>query len=171
MKVLVLALLLVMLTGGCASQEAWETVDDALPQQVGAWQTQAYSIQVALPMGAEFVGADTEGSLYAVEDGELEIRTATFLASELNAAVKHLSGLQAERMTVVQTTRFGLPEYHFAWYAQTEEGGRVCQADLVMDGLCCYAVVTSVPEDNGKDYQQTCRQVFSSFGLSFDEGV
>ena len=172
MKVIALAILLLLLGSGCTAETVWETVEDTLPpQQVSGWQRQAYSIEAAMPQDAEFLGSNAEGSLYTVHDGAMEIQTARFLASDLDSAVKHLSGLRAEKLTVIQTTRFGLPEYQFGWYTVTEQGGRLCQADLVMDGTCCYAVVTSVAEAENKAYQEACRQVFASFGLYFDEEV
>lgn len=167
-KIACLAGLLVLLTG--CSTPAWETVEDFLPSQpVSGWLETAYEIRIGLPEQAELTWEAEGCKLY--EAGDLEIETDTFLASGLDSAVRRLSGYEAERVSILQTKRFDLPEYQFAWYSQTGEGGRLCRADLVIDGTVCYAVVCSAPEDAGNLLEEETRQVFASFGLSDGEQV
>lgn len=167
-KIACLACALVLLTG--CSVPAWETVEDFLPSQpVSGWMETAYEIQIGLPEQAALTWETGGCKLY--EAGNLEIETDTFLASGLNSAVRHLTGYEAEQVSILQTERFDLPEYQFAWYSQTEEGGQMCRADLVMDGTVCYAVVCRAPEDAGNVLGEEVRQVFSSFGLSDREMV
>ena len=101
----------------------------------------------------------------------MEVETRTFLTSGLDSAVSMVSGFEAEKLTILKTTRFDMPEYQFAWAAQTEQGMRLYRADLVLDGMTCYAVVCSHSEDVGTGCDTQIRQVFSSFGLFTDEGV
>ena len=170
MKIICL-LLVLMLCSGCAAKPVWEYVQDEPSVQTGVWQQEAYSIEMAIPAKTDLV-LEAEGEkLYVMQDGAYELSSHVFLASSMESAVKYLSGQSAEHMTVIGSKRFDLPEYHFAWYTQTEQGGRLCQADLVMDGIRCYAVVTNVAEDEAKAYESVSRQVFSSFGRFLDEGV
>ncbi len=173
MKIVSCLLLLSMLLCGCAAAEpTWETVDDVLPSDpVSAWQEEAYTITIGVPAQTELLATSNGWKLYAAESGDYEIQTGTFLASSLDSAVRQLSGYDAGRLLIVETTRFDLPEYQFAWYSDGEEGGRLSQADLVMDGYRCYAVVCSRAEAAGSAYDSSIRQVFSSFGLHYDEGV
>jgi len=162
----VLTIALMMLLSGC-SVPVWETVEDVMPPEtVMTWQESSYVIQVGLPEGVELVEQSEHAAVYATANGELEVETQKFLTSGLDGAVCTLSGFEAEELTILQTSRFDLPEYQFAWVSQTEQGTRLYRADLVLDGTCCYAVVCSSLESAGDYYAFQARQVFSSFGLS-----
>lgn len=159
---------LLLLTG--CSKPVWETVDDEMPLVPAAsWQDTAYEIALGLPEGVTLREETADARLYAGE--ALEVETSRFLTSGMESAVRALSGYEADEMTILQTTRFGLPEYQFAWVSQTEQGSRLYRADLVLDGMDCYAVVCSRPESAGDTLDPAIRQVFSSFGLFTDEGV
>lgn len=151
---------LVLVLSGCSMQSAaWETVTDSLSQQ----QPIVYDITVGI---SESALTDQTDQCKHYEVQEIQVDTHTFQACNLNSAVRNLSGFEAEKLTILQTSRFDLPEYQFAWYSQTEEGGRLYRADLVMDGMTCYAVVCSFPEEAGESAWTEARQVFSAFGLT-----
>lgn len=170
MRKVCLALVFLMLSG-CAAP-VWETVEDKVPVlPVASWLENAYTVQCGVPSGVELLEQREDWQVYGTADGELEVETRTFLASSLNSAVKTLSGYQADELTILRTSRFGLPEYQFAWVSQTEQGSRLYRADLVLDDTACYAVVCSRPEAAGNRHDREIRQVFSSFGLFTDEGV
>lgn len=165
MKMICLILLICVLLSGCGTAAVWETVDDFMPEvPASSWLDEAQVIEITLPSNA-VLAEEGEGCRLYEADG-LQVETNTFLASDLRAAVKHLSGYEEDQMMILQMERDGLPEYQFAWYAQTEEGGRLYRADLVMEGMTCYAVVCSTPEEAGDAYEIQSRQVFASFTLS-----
>lgn len=168
MRFIVLVCLVLMLTGCSVHTAGWETVEDFVPTATETNDSPLYAISVGLPDAA--LTDEAEGCR-RYETGTLQVETSTFLASDVNSAVRHLSGYEAERLTILQTSRFDLPEYQFAWYSQTEEGGRLCRADLVMDGMNCYAVVCSAPEEAGEGSWTEARKVFAAFGLSPAESV
>ena len=72
-------------------------------------------------------------------------------------------------LEVLETRRFGLPEYRFAWASASDEGNYVSQASLVEDGSYYYALIFSVREEMGSAYEGCAEAVFSSFGLYGDE--
>lgn len=158
MKFLVLISLALALSGCSMQTASWETVADTIEQQ-----QPTYDITVGL---SESALTDRTDRCKRYETRDIQVDTQTFQAANLDAAVRYLSGFEAEKLTILQTSRFDLPEYQFAWYSQTEEGGRLYRADLVMDGMSCYAVVCSSPEQAGETAWEEARQVFSSFGLS-----
>lgn len=162
MKWCVLVLCAALLSG-CAAQPVWETVQDT---EMTA--EPMYELVVELPEGAVETASRDGETLYEA-DG-MEITTAVFLAQDEGAAVRALSGYEADRLTIMQTERDGLPEYRFAWVSETEEGGRLSQASLIMDGMQCYAVVCSAPEESS-GFGDRCRQVFAGFRLSGSEPV
>lgn len=153
-----------LLLCGCAARPVWETVDDLEP----AAAESACEIVVSLPEQAVEVASRAGETLY--EAGELEVMTTSFVAADLDAAVKALSGYAADRLTIIRTERDGLPEYRFAWYSETEQGGRLYRADLRMDDMQCYAVVCSAPETDAA-FADRCSEVFSSFTLVTPELV
>ena len=159
----ILPLLLLFLTGCGVQAETWETVEDNIVPVVAD-----YDVTVGLPEDAL---TDRTENCCRYETENLLVETSTFQASSLDDAVRYLSGFEAEKLTILQTARFDLPEYQFAWYCQTSEGGRLCRADLVMDGTTCYGVVCSFPEEAGEAAWAEARQVFSAFGLSPAEAV
>ena len=158
MKIIALLSILLFLTGCSIQTASWETVED---HAVAADQT-LYGIAIGLP---EMALTDGTENFRRYETQNLQVDVSTFFASDFQDAIHRISGFSAEKLTVLQTSRFGLPEYQFAWYCQTEEGGRLCRADMVMDGMTCYAVVCSAPENGGEAAREEARQVFSSFGL------
>ena len=160
-----------LLLSGC-SVPVWETVEDTQPVvAVSSWLQDAYTVQFGVPETVDLLEQKEGWQLYGTADGSLEIETRTFLVSGPDSAVKAVSGFEAEQLTILQMSRFGLPEYQFAWVSQTEQGSRLYRAELVLDGTKCYAVICSRPEEAGDSHDQAIRQVFSSFGLFTDEGV
>ena len=169
-KGIAMCLLLVFLTG--CSSPVWETVDDVSADAATVSGTDAaYRIETSLPQGMELLGQTDGWSIYSNADGTMEVETRTFPASDIAAAVKLLSGRDPEYLNVLQTERFGLPEYQFAWVSQTECGQQLHRADLVIDGTDCYAIVCSTLEQAGNAYSDEVRQVIAAFGLYSDEGV
>ena len=168
MKYWILVLALALLAG--CSGPVWETVDDQQPQTpVAVWQEEAFEIRTALPEGAELV-EETDGlSLYRVAETGLEIEQRVFLAWDKAAAVRLLTGQEAETLTVLETTRFGLPQAQFAWY--DADACRLCRADLILDGMTGYALVCSLPAGQGADLAGAAQPVFGSFGLYTDEAA
>lgn len=168
MKVWTLALALALLAG--CSGPIWETVDDQLPgEAVPVWQETAYTISAGLPEEAVLVSEEAGLQRYRVDETGMEVESRVFLAWSPAAAVRMLSGREAADLTILETARFGLPQYQFAWYDAST--GRLCRADLILDGMTGYALVCSLPEDQGADLAAASQPVFGSFGLYTDEGV
>ena len=171
MKKMVFLMVLLLSLCGC-SKPAWETVEDVLPPvPVGLWTEEAYVIQIDMPEETQLTEEEQTWKIYSTDQGDFEIETRTFLAASASEAVKTISGYSEEELTILQTSRFDLPEYRFAWVTQTEQGSKLCRADLVMNGTECYAVICSVNETAGNAYEDQIRYVFSTFGLSVDEEV
>ena len=160
---------LVVLLCSCSAQVQWETVDDEAIA-VSSVEEEPYVITFGVP---EDVNLDPisngNSSLYVQKDGEYEIFSDTFTASSLDEALRTVSGFGAEELDVVETQRFGLPEYRFAWASSSDEGEYLSQASLVEDGSQYYTLIFSVREDAGREYDGCAEAVFSSFGLYGNE--
>ena len=160
---------LALLLSGCAAEYAWETVEDVLPETVQA-SAPAYRLMlgVAEDVLAPVFSDDGMTAVYEQKNGDYEITAQTLPAMDKDCLVRRLSGFSPEQIAVVQTQRFGMPEYQFAWYASGEEGGRLCRADVLCDGTWCYAVTFSVKEDCSAAYDAAAEQGFANLGLNAD---
>ena len=165
MKIFALFSCLLLLTGCGVQTVGLETVSDPVSSTEIPF---SYGISVGLP---ETVLTDELNGYRRYETEGLRVETSVFQAMNAEDAVRTLSGFEATRLTIFQTTRDDLPEYRFAWYSQTETGGRLYRAHMVMDGMTCCAVVCSAPEGVGDSPWAEARQVFSSFSLTKTEIV
>ena len=163
------ALSAVVLSGCSAAQPTWETVDDSIALDAGSYLDDAYIMEFDVPMQAQ---RNTSGSrtVWADENGDYEIVCETVLSSDVNAVIERVSGFSPDKLQIVQTTRYSMPEYQFAWYASGEEGGRLCRADVLTDGTYCYTLCVSCAEDVAAEYDSTVQAVFATLRLQENEG-
>ena len=172
-KAVLLACALGALLCGCAAAEpAWETVDDTIVQDTGSYLDSTYTMLFDVPADAqEDALCSGDGrTVYTNAAGDYEIVGQTMLCADADTAVRRLSGFSPENLDVIETTRFGLPEYRFAWYTSGDEGGSLCRADVLLDGTVCYALTFSARERCGSTYDSTAEQVFATLSLFEDEG-
>lgn len=170
MKLLAWIALAILLAGCSASEPSWETVSDSTVTEASHWTQNALGITYGIPETLQTHSQTEDGIYYVINEGELIVSSDTMLASDLNTAVSLLTGREAEELTVVETERFGLPEYRFAWCDTSNQGElRLYTADLVMDDIYGYLLLCSTDAAAGNQYDQQIETVFSTFGLYFDE--
>ena len=170
MYVSMLARALTVLLCACVSNvPVWETVDDA---QVCQGESRLPStIVFAVPDGAAVQTFSASGAAQScsAQDGSYEITATVLTEDDPESAIRALTGFDADRLQIVRTTRFSLPEYQFAWSAATGEGERLYRAAMLCDERYCYALCFSVPAGSGTSYDSIQESVFASFGLYYDE--
>ena len=167
----VLICLLPLLLSGCAAgppAEKGEPPPEAVPASAEA-EPQNF-ILFGVPADAEIVLRETGGRcVYVQEAGDYEIVSDILPTGDLDEAVRLLTGFGPEKLDILETRRFGLPEYRFAWASASDGGGFVSRASLIRDGGSCYALIFSVREGLGTAYDECADAVFASFGLCGDE--
>lgn len=164
-----LALALTVLLCACVSRvPVWETVDDEFVCQQSRHPS---TIVFAVPDGAisGVFSPDGLSRQYTAPDGSYEISATVFETSDPESAIRQLTGLDASRFDLIHTTRFSLPEYQFAWSAETDDGDRLYRAAMLCDEHYCYALCFSAPAGSGTSYDSIQESVFASFGLYYDE--
>ncbi len=165
-----LALALTVLLCACVSNvPVWETVDDAqVCQQI---LRRPSTIIFAVPDGAasEAFSPDDLSRIYTAPDGSYEISATVYETSDPNDAIRQLTGCDDAKLDIIRTTRFSLPEYQFAWSAETDAGDRLYRAAMLCDEHYCYALCFSAPAGSGTSYDSIQQSVFASFGLYYDE--
>ena len=166
-----LALALAVLLCACLSTEpVWETVDDDLVCAAPD-PAKPYAITFCVPEDAleQTLSADTSARVYLGAGGGYEIVSDFLACAEPMDAVQQLTGFAPSQLELVTTTRFGMPEYQFAWSASGDEGARIYRAAILSDGSYCYTLCFSSAAGLGGTYDSIQLQVFSSFGLYGDE--
>lgn len=154
---------------GCSAPVTWETVEDPTIT-VSAAVEQPYLITFGVPEDTlQPVSGEDGGKLYVQQNGDYEIYSEVLTASDRDTAIRMVSGFDAEDLDIVETERFGLPEYRFAWVSASDEGNFVSQASVVEDGDYFYTLIFSVREDAGNQYDDCAQAVFASFGVYGNE--
>ena len=167
-----LALALTVLLCACVSNiPVWETVDDEVVLPTSARGPS--SIVFSVPEGAVRQTFSQNGApqVYTAPDGSYEITAAVFTESDPNAVIASLTGFDAASLQIVTTTRFGLPEYQFAWTSVSDEAELLHRAAVLSDGPYCYALCISRNADSGTQYDSIQQSVFATFGLYYDETI
>jgi hypothetical protein len=152
---------------GCQGEikDVLETVED----EISVFSEDKYmEISVFIPQDTGTVQLSQTPASFVSEDGDYHVQTRRLLVSSAESALRQLTG--NANATVLQTTRFQLPEYRFAWTEQGEEN--ICyRGRMIQDGDVFYAVLIGVKESAGNRYDTLTTQVFASFGLYVDEEV
>ena len=166
MKRSIAAALVVMtaLLCACAAQPQWETVEDGCTQ---AATGEPGVIYVHLPADAVeevFAEAGTQ-HVYTQPGGGYEIVTQVLPAASMQSVVRSLSGFDASALRVYESGSRSRPVWQFAWYAASDEGGRLYRCKVISEGAHCYALTVSVPEGAGTSYDTTAAELFSSMEL------
>ena len=162
----VLLMLSVVLCGCQRETKAvLETVEDEI---VANGDELLLEVSVFIPQEEEQGALSSTPAEYIGDGGNYRIQTCRILASSAESALRQLT--HGAPVTVLQTSRFQMPEYRFSWTKQGEEL-LCCRGRMVQDGDVFYAVLFSAKESVGNQYDSLMTQVFSSFGLYFDEDV
>ena len=121
-----------------------------------------YSVIVGIPTQAVLTYRTENTAQYAHEHGDYSITVGRFAAENAEQGEIILS----EGAVCFGRTgrRFGMEERILHWYSN----GNNIRADLLADGTWCYYVVFSA---KSKAYDRLAAEIFSTFGLFYDEGV
>lgn len=166
-RLLALAFVLAALSGCARKTVVWETVDDSVDTEVLAPTQSSYVLHFDLPEDVQARQEDGN-TCYVQEDGDYRIESRYLVADSADSAAHMLTGSSLRELGAIETSRCGLPEYRFAWYEQ--EDSELCQADLIVDGRSCYALIFSRKEDAAGSYDTTAGRIFASLCLDGDEG-
>ena len=148
----------------CAAHDAWETVDGGC---IPASGEAACTIRISLPQDAaeEVFSARGTQHVYVQPGGGYEITTEILDAAPAASLVRRLSGFDASALHVYKSGGKSRPVWQFAWYAASDEGGRMYRCKLISDGAHCYALTVSVPEGLGTAYDSMLAELFASMEL------
>lgn len=161
MKRIVWVLVAMVLLSGCVNfaDPVMETVNDQMAEPVAA---DPAPVWIWLPENAAAQTAAEGGSCYTWD--ECELRVQTLNGGDIRKTLEQLTGMSAERLTVMEYRRGALQMYQTVWSMTGEEGitlGRCLVAD---DGAYHYCVSLLSPED--ADVQDDYARICASLDLS-----
>ena len=166
MKKLAFVLVLMMALCGCVHNETpvMETVNDAVVEPVAA---EPKPMAVWLPEGAAAQTMAGAGECYTW--GECELRLQTLAGGDIRATLEQLTGLSADRLTVMQYQRDGLQLYQTVWSSTGEEGITLGRCMVADDGSYHYCLSLLSPED--ADVTEDFAQICASLDLTGEENI
>ena len=158
MKKILWILVAVLCFGGCASVTApvMETVADEVVQPVAA-DPKPMAVWLPEDAAAQTAIADAQGErCYTWDDCELRLQTLD--GGDIRATLRKLTGLDPEKLTVMEYERDGLQFYQTVWSMTGEEGVMLGRCMVADDGSYHYCISLTSPEnvDVGEDYAQIC---------------
>lgn len=155
MKTMMFLLVLMMCLSGCVRNElpVMETVSDEIMEPVAA---EPKPMAVWLPDGAAKQTMAGTGECYTW--GECELRLQTMDSGDIRATLEQLTGLSADRLTVMEYQREGLQLYQTVWSSTGEEGITLGRCMVADDGEYHYCLSLLSPEnaDVAEDFAQIC---------------
>ena len=155
MRKFVFVLVLMLCLAGCADAPVMETVADGIIQPVAA-EPKAFSVWLPEDAAAQTMADGQTGECYTW--GDCEVRIQTLTGGDIRATLRSLTGLDPERLTVMEYARDGLQLYQTVWSMTGEEGVSLGRCMVADDGAYHYCVSLVSPEDAdvGETYAQIC---------------
>lgn len=150
--------ILVLTLTGCGQKAVLETVDDVPVVPVMASPAR---ISVALPEEAAAPVLEEDGLQVYLCDG-YEIFLENRPSGDLQKTLRHLTGYDADALTVIKTGQGSIDRYEFVWTCAGEEGQRIGRAAVLDDGHYHYCL--SVLRDGDVD-PDGIQGIFASFAL------
>lgn len=160
MKILVLLMMVLMLTG-CGAAETYETVND---EPVAATLAEPREMQYWLAQDPVLPAMESEqGTLYLC--GDYDVMVQTMPSGDLNQSVYQVSGFMPDELTLIQTEAGDIDKYEFVWTGASESGHRIGRATLLDDGNYHYVLSATIDAELMEEYQEVWNGIFESFGL------
>lgn len=157
-KLLLCAAALMVFCGCTAEAPARETIHDAADQAVFCHASETEEFTLTVPETAQLLWQTDTESYYSIDDGAMDIWVVRTKNHDAISMVKVLTGMNPDINDVI--TSGGVCRY--AWYAQSETGGRNCCAAIVIDGVDGFAVICTADETAGNRYDDLLRSITGS---------
>ena len=158
-------LLLCVSLCACGKKPVFETVDDQIVPALA--EEPSYVIFVSLPQDVteQTFFDDQNRHLCTQAEGNYEVMTEVLSDLSTEEALRSITGMDRQAITVLKAEVNGMPEYHASWTSMTDEGAYLSRMVMVSAGGNYYCMRFSAPEELGAEVQDTMEEIFASFAL------
>ena len=155
----VLAAAICLVGCGKVDEPVMETVADQIIEPVAA-EPAPLSVWVPEEAAAQTMAGD--GACYTW--GENELRIQTMDGGDIRTTLQTLTGLDPEKLTVMEYERDGIQLYQTVWSSTSEEGITLGRCMVADDGNYHYCISLLSPE--GADVTEDFTRICASLNLS-----
>ena len=162
MKRLVVLSLCAFFFCGCSAVQTMETVADDI-------QVMASPATVEITYFNEDVSAITADGgdrLYFCDGYTVAVQILNSV--NLENSIRMMTGYSSDDLTVMKTSRDGLPAYEYVWTAAGESQEQMCRGILLDDGMFHYAITVMADYSQAGELQQTWQELLNSVSINTD---
>lgn len=157
MKRIAFILVLMMILCGCvnSTEPPLETTADEILEPTAA-EPKPMAVWLPEEAAAQTMAQGETGECYTW--GESELRLRTLSGGDIRATLTEVTGLDPEKLTVMEYQRDGLQLYQTVWSCTSEEGVRLGRCMVADDGSYhyCISLVSPESEDIAEEYARIC---------------
>ena len=154
-KAMICTAILLILCGCAAEKPVRETVNDA-PQDEAVFDqepTEEYCVDI--PHDAQLIWQTDTETYYSIDDGAMDIWVVQTMNHDVKSMLRSLTGVCPDGAEMISDGNGS----RYAWYAQSETGGRNCRALLTVKGTRGLAVICTVDESAGNRYDELLKMI------------
>lgn len=155
MKRIILVLAAALCLSGCVNltEPVMETVADEIIEPAAA---EPAPVSVWVPEGAAAQTMSQAGECYTWDGKELRIQTLD--GGDIRNTLRTLTGLDPEKLTVMEYVRDGIQLYQSVWSMTGEEGITLGRCMVADDGNYHYCISLLSPEeaDTAEEFSRIC---------------
>ena len=166
MKKLCVLLLLALLLSGCGGNDARETISDNHDIPTMA-QKQNLSVQLPNHLSTPVLESQTAGKLYICDEYWVSVQTVA--AGDLAQTVYSVTGMQKDKLDILQSRQGDVKRYQWVWSANSEDGIQVGRACVLDDGNYHYIVTAQASEAVVGSLQDQWQEIFASVCLTAEK--
>ena len=165
MRKLCLAAMVALMLTGCGKPENFETMSDQyeIPEAAQPQQTSMLLDREAVSVSRE----NGESKIFICDDFCAMVET--FMAGDLDATIRSVTGYTKENLTVIERTTDGITSYECVWASAGEGGDQVGRVLILDDGDHHYVLSVMADAEKAGQLTETWQLLFDSFAIGQPE--
>lgn len=165
MKKVLIIFLVVVFLAGCGKKPALETVTDVLDTPTASVM-QRVQLQLPPELSAPVMESEETGTLYLCDTYSVALQTVA--GGDLEKTIRSTTGMEKEKLQILQTRRGDAKCYQWVWSSSGETGVQVGRGCILDDGAYHYVLTAQADEQAAYQVQSQWREIFASFCLAIE---
>lgn len=163
MKKLWMIPLVVLFLVGCGKKPALETITD-VPDTPVVSAVQRIQMQLPPELSSPVLEGESGSSLYLCDDYTVAVQTLE--AGSLQKTIRETTGMDKEKLQIIQTKQGNIKRYQWVWTTTGENGTQIGRACILDDGAYHYVLTALTDESKAEKLQPQWKEMFASFTLA-----